>query len=69
MVKNEFLLFNDTIINKDEIVHIKKVKYTRGCLNLGIRLTTRSSEYHEEWFNDDQRKRDDRFKSLVTILC
>ena len=69
MTTKEFLFFNDMIINKSDVMHIKKVKLTRGYLNQGICLTLRNSDRFEEWFNEDQRKRDDRFNALKTILC
>ena len=69
MATKEFLFFNDMIINKSDVMHIKKVKFTRGRLNQGICLTLCNSDHLEEWFNEDQRKRDDRFNALKTILC
>lgn len=69
MATTDFVFFNDTIVNKRDVVHIKKVKFTRGCLNQGIRLTMRSNDCLEEWFNDDQGKRNDRFNALVKLLC
>lgn len=69
MTTKEFLFFNDMIINKSDVMHIKKVKFTRGRLSQGICLTLRNSDRLEEWFNEDQRKRDDRFNALKTILC
>lgn len=65
----DFLWFNDQIINKRDILRIYKSSITNKGVDYGIRLVIRNSGDLYEWYGDDQSKRDERFETLIRVLC
>lgn len=66
---NNFLWFDDQIINKRDIIRIYKCSTTNKGLSYGIRLVIRNDGEAIEWYGDDQSKRDRRFETLIRMLC
>ena len=64
----DFILFNNQIINKRDIIRIHKCK-SNNIISYGIRLVIRCAGEEIEWYGDDQSKRDYRFKDLIRELC
>ena len=65
----DFMVFNDQIINKRDILKIHKVYNTRGKVCYGIRLVIRGVGEVIEWYYDDPSKRNKRFETLISVLC
>lgn len=66
---NDFLWFNDQIINKRDIIRIYKCHSTNEGIYYGIQLVIRNADEITEWYKDDQQKRDRRFETLIRVLC
>lgn len=64
----DFILFDDQIINKRDIIRIHKCE-SNNIVSHGIRLVIRCAGEAIEWYGDDQSKRDYRFKDLIRELC
>lgn len=65
----DFILFDDEIINKRDVIKIYKVVKTDKSVSHGIQLIIRHAGYVTEWYGDDQSKRDKRFDVLAKVLC
>ncbi len=64
----DFILFDDQIINKRDIIRIHKCE-SNNIVSHGIRLVIRCAGEAIEWYGDNQARRDEVFGNLIYKLC